>query len=103
MRILREPQIYLLGKQATNDAEVDRFLNDHGVAWQTDTEVAGEHLVEFTIVDADAGLLLHELCKTPSGWKQRLYPAHTRGGPRICPRACGLEFSYHRGEPIIHP
>ena len=41
MRILREPQIYLLGKQATNDAEVDRFLNDHGVAWQTDTEVAG--------------------------------------------------------------
>ena len=46
MRILREPQIYLLGKQATNDAEVDRFLNDHGVAWQTDTEVAGEHLVE---------------------------------------------------------
>lgn len=46
MRILREPQIYLLGKQATNDAEVDRFLIDHGVAWQTDTEVAGEHLVE---------------------------------------------------------
>jgi thymidylate synthase (FAD) len=46
MRILREPQIYLLGKQSTNQEEVDRFLTDHGVAWQTDTEIAGEHLVE---------------------------------------------------------
>src|SRR5947209_10966315 len=46
MRILREPTVYLMGRQETNDAEVDRFLADHGVAWQTDTEVAGEHLVE---------------------------------------------------------
>ncbi|MCY2938288.1 MAG: FAD-dependent thymidylate synthase [Planctomycetota bacterium] len=46
MRILREPQIYLLGRQTSDQAEVDRFLTDHGVAWQSDTEVAGEHLVE---------------------------------------------------------
>lgn len=46
MRILREPQIYLLGRQTTDQGEVDRFLTDHGVAWQTDTEIAGEHLVE---------------------------------------------------------
>ena len=25
---------------------IDRFLADHGVSWQTDTEVAGEHLAE---------------------------------------------------------
>ena len=25
---------------------LDRFLTDHGVSWQTDTEVAGEHLCE---------------------------------------------------------
>jgi thymidylate synthase (FAD) len=46
IRVLREPTVYLLGRQETNAAEVDRFLDDHGVAWQTDTEVAGEHLIE---------------------------------------------------------
>ncbi len=46
MRILREPTVYLLGRQTVNDAELDRFLGDHGVSWQTDTEVAAEHLTE---------------------------------------------------------
>src|SRR5256886_4652758 len=46
IRVLREPTVYLLGRQETDTGEVDRFLADHGVAWQTDTEVAGEHLVE---------------------------------------------------------
>jgi thymidylate synthase (FAD) len=46
MRILREPTVYLLGRQTVNDAELDRFLADHGVSWQTDTEVAAERLTE---------------------------------------------------------
>lgn len=46
VRILREPSVYLAGRQAVDAAVVDRFLADHGVSWQTDTEVAGEHLVE---------------------------------------------------------
>jgi thymidylate synthase (FAD) len=46
MRILREPTVYLLGRQTVNGAELDRFLADHGVSWQTDTEVAAEHLAE---------------------------------------------------------
>src|SRR5581483_2373360 len=46
VRVLREPTVYLMGKQQINDAELDRFLADHGVSWQTDTEVAGEALVE---------------------------------------------------------
>jgi thymidylate synthase ThyX len=46
IRILREPTVYLVGRQVVGDAEVDRFLADHGVAWQTDTEVAGEELAE---------------------------------------------------------
>ncbi len=46
MRILREPAVYLVGRQTLSEAEVDRFLADHGVAWQTDTEVAGEYLTE---------------------------------------------------------
>src|SRR5437868_4295477 len=46
IRVLREPTVYVMGRQETNAAEVDRFLSDHGVSWQTDTEVAGEHLAE---------------------------------------------------------
>jgi thymidylate synthase (FAD) len=46
MRILREPAVYLVGRQTLSEAEIDRFLADHGVAWQTDTEVAGEYLTE---------------------------------------------------------
>ena len=46
IKIVREPAVYVMGRQNVNDAEIDRFLHDHGVSWQTDTEVAGEHLVE---------------------------------------------------------
>jgi thymidylate synthase (FAD) len=46
MRILREPTVYLVGRQTVSSEEMDRFLADHGVSWQTDTEVAGEYLTE---------------------------------------------------------
>src|SRR5213080_656767 len=46
IRVITEPTVYLVGVQTTNDAELDRFLADHGVAWESDTEVAGEHLCE---------------------------------------------------------
>jgi thymidylate synthase (FAD) len=46
IRVLREPTVYLVGKQVVDRAELDRFLAEHGVAWQTDTEVAAEHLAE---------------------------------------------------------
>src|SRR5260370_11353718 len=46
VRVLHEPTVYVVGRQQISSAELDRFLADHGVAWQTDTEVAGEHLVE---------------------------------------------------------
>lgn len=46
IKILREPTVYLVGRQQTSDSELDRFLADHGVSWQSDTEVAGEYLSE---------------------------------------------------------
>lgn len=46
VRILHEPTVYLVGRQTVDADELDRFLADHGVSWQTDTEVAGEHLAE---------------------------------------------------------
>ena len=47
LTILREPRVYLVGRQMIDSAEVDRFLGDHEVSqWTTDTEQAGEKLVE---------------------------------------------------------
>src|ERR1700731_317913 len=46
VRVIREPAVYLVGRQVVDPTEIDRFLADHGVRWQTDTEVAGEHIVE---------------------------------------------------------
>jgi thymidylate synthase (FAD) len=46
IRVIHEPTVYLVGRQIVDTAEVDRFLADHSVRWQTDTEVASEHLVE---------------------------------------------------------
>lgn len=47
MKIIHEPSVYLIGRQATNEAEIDRFLADHDIHhWSTDTEVAGEKLCE---------------------------------------------------------
>jgi thymidylate synthase (FAD) len=46
IRVIHEPTVYLVGRQTVDDAALNRFLADHGVSWQTDTEVAGEHLAE---------------------------------------------------------
>jgi thymidylate synthase (FAD) len=46
IRVLREPTAYLVGRQTIDQETLDQFLADHGVSWQTDTEVAGEYLSE---------------------------------------------------------
>src|SRR5438309_6951016 len=46
IRVIREPTVYLMGRQTVADSVLDKFLADHGVSWETDTEVAGEHLTE---------------------------------------------------------
>ena len=46
IRVLRDPTVYLVGRQAIDSRELDRFLTDHGVSWQTDTEMAAEYLTE---------------------------------------------------------
>lgn len=43
---LAQPGVYVLGRQLVDDAELDRFLTDHGVSWESDSEVAGEVLTE---------------------------------------------------------
>src|SRR5262245_33020168 len=46
MRIVSEPEIYVVGRQTLDDAEVKRFLEDHQTSWQTDAERGAELIVE---------------------------------------------------------
>jgi len=46
LRIVREPRVYLVGRQQVDPAAIERFLLDHGLSWQTDTEVGAEALAE---------------------------------------------------------
>ena len=45
--IIRDPQIFLVGRQTIDGDELARFLAEEGVeSWGTDTEVAGQKLIE---------------------------------------------------------
>jgi thymidylate synthase (FAD) len=44
--IIREPRVYLVGRQVMDREAVDSFLDEYGMTWETDTEVGGEQLVE---------------------------------------------------------
>jgi thymidylate synthase (FAD) len=45
--LIREPKVYLVGRQTVNDQALSEFLADHEVSqWSTDTDVAGEKLIE---------------------------------------------------------
>lgn len=46
MKIIRRPTVYLVGRQTVNQPEIQRFLDDHGVVWNTDTPVGAEQLAE---------------------------------------------------------
>src|SRR5690349_16925652 len=46
LRIVRQPAVYCIGRQMIDEDALNRFLSDHGVSWQSDTEVAGEYLTE---------------------------------------------------------
>ena len=47
LTVLRDPSVYLVGRQEIDDDALSRFLRDEGVSkWTTDTEEAGETLVE---------------------------------------------------------
>jgi len=46
MEIIREPKIYLIGRQVIDDEILKGFLDDEGMAWETDTDVPAEKLAE---------------------------------------------------------
>jgi thymidylate synthase (FAD) len=46
MRIITEPEIYIVGRQTIDSEAVQRFLADHETSWQTDSERGSELIVE---------------------------------------------------------
>ncbi len=44
--VIREPRVYLVGRQVVDPEAIARFLADHDLAWSTDTEVGAEVLAE---------------------------------------------------------
>jgi len=70
VKVIREPSVYLVGRQTVDEPTLDRFLADHGVSWQTDTEVAAEHLAEV------AGRLCYMSFARPRPGGNAAYLAH---------------------------
>jgi thymidylate synthase (FAD) len=70
VRVIREPNVYLVGRQTVDESVINRFLADHGVTWQTDTEVAGEFLAEV------AGRLCYMSFAKPRPGGNATYLAH---------------------------
>jgi thymidylate synthase (FAD) len=70
VRVIREPSVYLVGQQTVDPETIERFLGDHGVSWQTDTEVAGEYLAEV------AGRLCYMSFAKPRPGGNATYLAH---------------------------
>jgi len=46
LNIIRTPRVYLIGRQTVDSQAVERFLQEHGLSWETDTDVGGERLCE---------------------------------------------------------
>jgi thymidylate synthase (FAD) len=71
LRIIREPKVYLIGRQTVDQQELDRFLADHEVSqWTTDTDVAGEKLCEI------AGRVCYMSFAKPRPGGNRTYLGH---------------------------
>ncbi|MBL8877786.1 MAG: FAD-dependent thymidylate synthase [Phycisphaerales bacterium] len=46
MKLIRNPRVYLLGRQQVDASELDRFLRENELSWTTDTEIGAERLCE---------------------------------------------------------
>ena len=46
LRIIRDPKVFLVGRQVTDAGAIERFLAEHELTWSTDTEVGAEALAE---------------------------------------------------------
>ncbi len=70
MKVIREPSVHVIGRQTINGRGIDRFLADHGISWESDSEVAGEVLTE------TAGRLCYMSFAKPRPGGNRAYTDH---------------------------
>ncbi len=71
LRVIREPKVYLVGRQSVAEDALAEFLADHGVqGWSTDTPVAGERLIE------TAGRVCYMSFQRPRPGGNRAYIGH---------------------------
>ncbi|MFO0950886.1 MAG: FAD-dependent thymidylate synthase [Isosphaeraceae bacterium] len=71
LTIIRDPKVYLVGRQSVDSQAIDDFLSDHDVRqWSTDTDVAGEKLIEV------AGRLCYMSFAKPRPGGNRAYIGH---------------------------
>jgi thymidylate synthase (FAD) len=89
MRVVTEPEIYVVGRQTLDNAEVQRFLKDHETYWETDSENNSELIVELagrTCFDAETEVL------TSQGWKLFADLDHTEEVLTLNPQTHFVEF-----------
>jgi thymidylate synthase (FAD) len=89
IRVITSPSVYVLGRQTVDGAELDRFLADHGVSWESDSEVAGEVLTETAgrvCFDEQTEIL------TDEGWKRFADLNHTERVMTLNPASRRLEW-----------
>ena len=73
MKIIRQPSVYLVGRQTLDDVEIARFLADHNVVgWSTDTPNAAEALPEV------AGRLCYMSFAKPRPGGNKTYLGHIK-------------------------
>ena len=46
LQIVRDPRIYLVGKQVVDEGGMEEFLQDHGMEWKPDTQVPAQLISE---------------------------------------------------------
>jgi len=46
VNVVHTPRVYLVGRQTVEADAVEQFLEDHGLSWETDTEIGAEMLCE---------------------------------------------------------
>jgi len=46
LKIVRDPSVFLVGRQTVDQAAIERFLGENALTWQTDTEIGAEVLAE---------------------------------------------------------
>ena len=73
MKIIRQPSIYLIGRQTLDDREIARFLSDHNVGdWSTDATNAAQALPEV------AGRLCYMSFAKPRPGGNEMYLSHIK-------------------------